>query len=266
MSATVVTIASRNGGVGKSTIAKELSISLGEQQINNKNIKVCLLDLNLRFGGEASLLTINPSLNVLDLIVDVRKDPNFFNEENWQKIEKYFTYMSNLNIFTLLSGRQLQYPVSKFNISKAEIINIIDYLKIFFDYIIIDTDVEFNEVLSGAFSASDKVYMVIVDDISDIDTTASFMRSIVNDSTINPAKISLILNKASKKNQFWKIDDINGMIRLPVAAKIPLFEEFEEFNTLYKSLFKYKGDKDIKNIKEAFISLRNDVQTSHLHG
>ncbi|MGH7771215.1 MAG: P-loop NTPase, partial [Candidatus Binatia bacterium] len=74
--ARIVTVFSNKGGVGSTTVATNLAVTLAAQRQNS----VCIVDLVLQFGSVTSFLNLEPSYTILDLAKNLKRiDPLFLN-------------------------------------------------------------------------------------------------------------------------------------------------------------------------------------------
>lgn len=69
-----VSVHSPKGGVGKSTIAKELAWAFALGEVNGQKLKVLLVDCDYEFGDQSMLFNVNPSPCMSNWANQMRKD------------------------------------------------------------------------------------------------------------------------------------------------------------------------------------------------
>ena len=234
----VISIYSKRGGTGRSTIAKELgnifsNIKLPKKLANNsKNLSVCLLDLDFERGNLKTYLGItNPVPNVYMWINDILDKI-----EAGEKIENiFYPKMSVLSNYTMQIGSYLricptdqgEVPVriisrlleidEKFDFKGTlfpKIIKtIIKALKKSFDIVLIDCNDNFDDITISALENSDEIIYPIVPSLADIENFKVFNDEIKEHSKIAPQKIKIIINQYIKKIKFnQEIDDVLRMV------------------------------------------------------
>src|SRR4030042_874533 len=120
-----IAIFSTKGGVGKTLIATNLAVSLAR----NYTQRVCLIDLDLQvFGDMARMLDLNPQKSMLDLIHQLKKQPEAIKKEG------FFTKSSQGVDFLPGVLRPQQAP----HLEGEKIKDVFTLLDKDYDYIIVD--------------------------------------------------------------------------------------------------------------------------------
>lgn len=103
MSHAVVSLISAKGGVGTSTLTKELAIAF------SKDVSVCLVDMALSCPAQETLFRILPTRTMEDLFKHNAWDPSPL---SWEDLEPYLTPVPGRNIH-FLSAKQMKgtYPL-----------------------------------------------------------------------------------------------------------------------------------------------------------
>lgn len=70
----MISVYSPKGGVGKSTIVRELAYVLSDMKRNGRRLKILVLDADWEFGDVDSAFGICPSPNVMDWVKRICKD------------------------------------------------------------------------------------------------------------------------------------------------------------------------------------------------
>lgn len=202
--AKVITVFSTKGGVGKTTIASNLAVSLA--RTTKKNVAV--VDLDLQFGDVAIMLNVS----VKNTISDIVKDFNLLDSET---IDDYLSsHFSGVKVLPAPIKPEYAEFVTAEHIQK-----IIKMLKQKYHYIIVDTPASFNEVILTVLDVSDKILMVSTLDLPTIKNIKSGLE-IMKSLHYSQNKVSIILNKASE-NYGIKFKDFEETLKYPIWVNIP---------------------------------------------
>lgn len=217
-----ITIFSKKGGSGKSTIAKEMAnlfsnVTLPKRFSNQKeNLKVCLLDLDLERGNIRTLLGIhNPIPNIYMWISDIltknleQKMP--LEKIRFNKIAVLENYIikpeDNRKFYSVITDQgelnvSLLSKISKVNYVDAlqRIIDIIiESLKKVFDILIIDAGTDITEISLSAFLHSDDILYITEPNLTDVENLKVTLDEFSKIEEINLDNVSVIFNKVKKK-------------------------------------------------------------------
>jgi pilus assembly protein CpaE len=149
----VITVYSPKGGTGCTTIAVNLALSL-----HNEDTQVALIDGNLQFGDVAVFLNEQGKNTVLDLAMRANElDPDVVNDV----MIKHAT--SGLHILAAPSR-----PEQAEQISGDQFIQMIEYLRQLYAYVIIDTTPLLTDITLGSIENSDLIILIATQDIPSI--------------------------------------------------------------------------------------------------
>jgi hypothetical protein len=138
--ATVITVFSPKGGVGKTTVAVNLAVALG----GSGAARVCLVDLDLAFGDVAITLQLIPEHTIAEAVgAEEHLDFNL--------LETLLTRHENCSILAAPT-----HPEGKDRVSPALIRRVLRVLRRHFDYIIVDTSPSFDDQVLHAFDETDE--------------------------------------------------------------------------------------------------------------
>ena len=198
----VVTVFGTKGGVGKTTLAVNLAVLLAKMKK-----KVVLIDLDLQFGDVAIFLNLYPRKTIAELVQE-GENPDL------ELIESYLTsHTSGVKILSA-PGR----PEYAELITPQHVENVINLLKVNYDYIIIDTPSLFNEVNLHALDLSTQVLLILGMDLATIKNVKLSLELL--NSLNHGGKIKLVLNRASD-DMGITIADAETTLDFYIVAQIP---------------------------------------------
>lgn len=195
-----VSIFGNKGGVGKTTLACNLSAALA----SGSNKSVVLIDLNLQFGNAAVMLDVVPEKTIYDYLQSDRTEINDF----------LTVHNSGLR---LLSGSNRWEEMS--TLKGEDIKKILAELKKKYSLIIIDADKFLQEIVLDALNASDLVLYVLSPDIPSV-RNASLGLDFLTSLYLSPQKISLILNCLSTVRELSD-REIADYLGRPISFSLP---------------------------------------------
>lgn len=211
----IVAINSPKGGVGKSTLVKELSSAFSTVKFHGQPYRVCVVDLNIGQGDLASMLfKKNAFPNIMKWSEDIQKrlDAGLPEEEikySPKQINDEYLISINDN-FKMLAARN--YPPDKGDIHEIHIKVILENLKnCNFDIIILDTGNNQEDPAYVAMMKATDIIMVITLDITTIDDTIKLLDSLLS-SRISLEKIQVVYNKRPK-NEDYSLADLEEVFR-----------------------------------------------------
>lgn len=197
----VITMFSACGGSGKSFIASNLAIELA-----NRGRKVALLDLDLEFGSLDIFMKVQTDDTITDLIQELQV-------ASADVIRKYMTvHASGVNILSAPSS-----PEFASHVTAQHVVKIISTLRNHYDYIVIDTASNFQDINLSVFDLSSIVFYVAGNDVlSLMKAKKSFG---IFDSIVGTEKLRVVIGQ--EKASRIKPDMIPKVLSFPVFATIP---------------------------------------------
>lgn len=192
------------GGVGTSTVATNLAISL----LEHTGARVLLMDGKLFFGHLDVLLNIRARNNLADLIPHASTmDENLVRE---------IIVEHTLGIHVLLSPADIQLAQG---IRPEDLYNIYTGLQRLYDYVIIDAGNMLTENTVTLMDAADRILVVTIPDLASLHDTSRFVQ--VSRSLSYPAeKVLILLNRIGIPGGI-KLGDIENAIHHQIYAQIP---------------------------------------------
>lgn len=203
--ARIITVASPRNGVGKTTFAVTLAQILG----NEKGARTLFVDLDLPFSDGSFALGVHAIRTIVEFCQDSRSGiPDF------DTAKKLLSQIKE-NIWCLAG------PVNLIDAEKVDpkaLIMGIRQLQKFFDFIILDTDSDVDELLLNAIDLSDQVFFLV--DAGSPFSIKSSLRYFYGLSKLNlPADRVTILT--AKTQQEIDLKEISNLLKLPVKGQLP---------------------------------------------
>ncbi|HEX2947180.1 MAG TPA: response regulator [Clostridia bacterium] len=200
----VITVFSTKGGVGKTTIASNLAVSIAR----STKKKVALVDLDLQFGDVAIMLNVSVKNTISDLVKE-------FAQLDKNLMEEYLvTHFSGVKVLPApLKPEYAEY------ITANHVEKIINTLRESYNYIIIDTSASFHESVLTSLDMSDRILLISTLDLPTIKNIKAGID--VMETLHYPAdKISIVLNKASEQYGI-KYKDFENTLRRQIWSYVP---------------------------------------------
>jgi pilus assembly protein CpaE len=151
----VISVFGTKGGVGKTTLAVNLAVSLAKARK-----KLAILDLDLQFGDVGIFLDIDTADTIVELVQD-NSDLDINTIKSYMVI-----HSTGINVLLAPKSPELAELVNSKSVEK-----IINTLKNYYDYIIIDNPPAFNDISLVALENSSAVLFVTNLDISSLKNT-----------------------------------------------------------------------------------------------
>ena len=239
-----IAIYNQKGGVGKSTIAKELAIAMTCMSIQNGDElyrpKVCLCDFDLDSSDMASLLNLAPEPNIKQWSDDISKqyekvkkmDTVLFSE--WD-IKQNYLQQHESGLFVLVAPERKTEGLS---INYRTVSTIIENLKLCdFDVIIIDTGSNILDyTISALLTASDILALSTCDVVSAKRIDGVLEDILLNVEGFDRGKMRLLVNKYDPAFNISP-DELSGVLQMPLVGIIPDCREITNVNNGGNSVF-----------------------------
>jgi pilus assembly protein CpaE len=179
----IIVVYSPKGGVGCTTIASNLAVSL-----QSESSLAVVVDGNLLFGDVAVFFNEQGRNTILDLAPRADElDPDIINEV-------LITHsLSNIRILASPPRPEFVDQVSADQFQK-----VLRYLQRIYEYIIVDTTPYLTDVVQSAMDIANLILLVATQDIPSIKSANSFL-SLSDQSGINRKRILFVLNRFDKR-------------------------------------------------------------------
>lgn len=213
----IFTIFGVKGGVGTTTIATNLAISLKAQS----NRSVVILDLNLQLGNVPILLNVPLKYSIVDVVNNLNSiEPDTL---------KDMLPKDNSGINVICGPLR---PEESDIITTLHLDQILNLLKVEFDFIILDTSVILNDLTLKAFDDSDMIITVLEYDILSI-YNARRCLDIFKRMKYGEDKVLLLINRFDAGSGF-AFQEFKQSIKYPIFWKIPN----QDYNNVLRSINK----------------------------
>ena len=176
-SSKVITVFGSKGGIGKSTIASNLAVSL--ERIGKK---VAVLDLDLQFGDINLFFDINPKDTIADLLQTKQ-------EMNIDTLRSYLSvHSSGVSVLCAPKSPEIAETIQGTFAEK-----IVNTIRPYFDYVILDTPPFFDDVSIMSIENADIILQVVTLDISALRNTRISLD--IFHSLVQKEKVNILINR-----------------------------------------------------------------------
>lgn len=235
-------------GVGKTTLAVNLAVKLAQ-----KGNKVVVLDYNMQFGDVGAYLGMEPKGTIVDLLQE-QSNPNV------DTIRQFLAlHVSGISFLPAPSS-----PEDAKAVSPSQVDRIIAALRIYYDYVIVDTAAGFDDITTACIDCASQILLVTGNDIPSLRDTKKCLT--ILQALTEQEKIRLIVGRDTEFS--IKTGDISRVLSIPVWAKIPSEEKIaitaaNQGNPLVISFMRSKMGKALTQIAEQ-IDGTGELRTSGL--
>ncbi len=200
----VITVFSTKGGVGKTTIASNLAVSIAR----STKKKVALIDLDLQFGDIAIMLNVSVKNTISDLVKE-------FSQLDRGLMEEYLvTHFSGVKVLPApVKPEYAEY------ITGSHVEKIINTLRETYQYIIVDSSANFHESVLTSLDMSDKILLISTLDLPTIKNIKAGL-DVMETLRYSPEKINVVLNKASEQYGI-RFKDFEGTLHKQIWSYVP---------------------------------------------
>jgi pilus assembly protein CpaE len=201
----VIMVFGPKDGVGKTTLAVNMAIKLAQ-----RNNKVVLLDCDLQSGDVGILLGMNPRNTILELIQE-QSNPNV------DTIRQFLSlHLSGVSF--LPNPHSPEYGAS---ITARQIESIIAALRVYYDYVIVDTVSGFDDTSAVCIDCASSILFVTGKDVPALQNAKKSIQ--VLSELTDKHKIKLIIGK-SYGNEITS-NDVSRVLGMPVWGVMPWDEK-----------------------------------------
>jgi pilus assembly protein CpaE len=200
----VVSVFSKRGGLGITTLAVNLGIALSE--ISEQ--RTALMDLDLQLGDVTSFLDLSPEYGILDACNDS-------DEVDKTTLQSCMTPHRS-GVMILAEKGDSDEPSE---VTGSQVKQILEHLRSIYRYVVVDTSHILNDSTSSAFEQSDHVLVVTVSTVSSIRATKRTL-DMFRSKGYGPDKVHIVVNRVSKIDSI-QVNEIEKTLNYPVFWTIP---------------------------------------------
>jgi pilus assembly protein CpaE len=200
----VIGVFSPKGGVGKTTLATNIAIGLGQIA----PMSVVIVDLDLQFGDVASGLYLSPEHTVTDAVSQAAHQDSL--------VLKAFLTVHPAGIYALCAPPT---PVEADHITPDQVTRLLEQLSREFQYVVVDTAPGLPEIGLAAMEQCTDVVWVSAMDIPSLRGLRSGLE-VLRQLEIMPESRHVVLNMADAKAGL-NVQDVESTIGAPVDVSIP---------------------------------------------
>jgi pilus assembly protein CpaE len=201
----VISIFSTKGGSGKSVTATNLAVTLAR----NCDRPVVLVDGHLQFGDVAVMLKLYPETTVVDAVAQMESVDS-------EMLREIMTLHEPSGLLVLAAPAE---PTFADQISGAHMARLIEVIRTFAAYVVVDLPAIFSDVVLNVIEASDEIVLVAGLDIPNIKNVKIGFSTL---SLLNVPKerLHLLLNRADSKVKL-DVSEVERSLGIETAAHVP---------------------------------------------
>jgi len=201
----VITVSSTKGGSGKSVVATNLAIALARRSAR----PVVLVDADLQFGDVAVMLRLVTPHTLVDAVqASGRLDA--------QLLQSLLVRHEPSGLLVLPAPLE---PSFAERVSGGDMTRIVEILRSFCSFVVVDTPAQFNDVVIALIEHSDDVLMVAGLDIPNIKNTKLGLQTL-RLLEVGDEKLTLLLNRADAKVQL-DVGEVERTLGLRAGCLVP---------------------------------------------
>ncbi len=236
----VITVFSKKGGVGVTTLAVNLAVALS--QVSGK--KVAILDLDLQLGDVSSFLDLSPRYNIIDAC---GRDGGVDDS----KLQSCMAHHPS-GVFVLAEP---EHPAESDDISSAQVSQILSHLRATYPYVIIDTSHFFDQRILGALEMSDNIILTVVPNIASVRAGKKVL-DLFKELGYGQEKVKVVVNRVSKHDSI-KTDNIQKVFDYPICWNVP--NNYPAVIDSINSGIPLIGQKRLSNVGKSILDLAGTV-------
>ena len=180
----IITVYSPKGGVGTTTIAANLAVTL-----HSPETPAVIVDASLEFGDVQVFLNERGRTSIIDLT------PNA-DQLDAELVEDVVLHHKTSGIDIVSAPPN---PVDAEQVSGSDFVKVLKYLARLYSYVIVDTHSYLSDVTIESLDACDLMVLVSSQDIPSIINTRSMLQLLINSLGVVKNKILLVMNRFDKQ-------------------------------------------------------------------
>jgi pilus assembly protein CpaE len=199
----VITVFSAKGGVGKTTIATNLSVALN----NSGASRVCLVDLDLAFGDVAITLRLEPRLTIVDALAMAEIQP-----ADLPGILTSYRPNHDCLLAPVAPGDAEKIPATL----TTTLLNALSKL---YDYVVVDTPSQLSEHVLAALDVSDYHVLITTPELPSLKNLRLSLDTLDMLGYSRDSR-AVVLNR-SDSNVGLSVAEVERVAKTPLAVRVP---------------------------------------------
>lgn len=203
----IITVYGAKGGIGTTTVAANLALAIME---NNKDSRVVLVDGSMQFGDAHLMFNELGQLSVMDLVPRVL-------DLDREMVESVMLLNRTTGVYILPAPPRPEFAEK---ITGESFARILEYLRRFFDFIIVNTNSYISDSGLAALDAGEVVVLVTAQSINAIRNTRLFL-DLWNAVGMTKDRLQLVLAQHNPESPITT-DRVSERLKFQVNSILPL--------------------------------------------
>jgi len=201
----LITISSASGGQGSTMLAVNLAVELAELSGG----KVAVVDLDFRFGQVATLLDIDPTYTLADLVGTV--------EQVEQSVIEKVLVKHDSGVFVLSRPTHLGQTET---LSAASCVGVLSMMMRFMDYVIVDGPMRFDIGAKAVLDLAD-THLILVQCLVPSVRNALRVLDAMRTAGYKMDRLHLVCNRVGRESSHVSFQDVTNTLNLKADIQIP---------------------------------------------
>jgi pilus assembly protein CpaE len=199
-------LVSTKGGVGKTTLALNLAVSVRR----TTGLRVCILDGDMRSGDVALLLNLAPVRTIADL---VHEEPPWTAE----LLAEYLTHHGPSGVDVLAGPVKPEWAEA---VKASHLASVLALLRQMYDYVFVDTTPQVGDLELTLLDGSSTILMVTAMDVPSIKNVRQGL-DLLAELNYPAEKIKVVLNRSHSRAGGIDVRDVELGLHRAIASHIP---------------------------------------------
>ena len=204
----IVTVFCNKGGLGKTTLAVNLALSLSR----TVGSPVALVDLNLQLGDITTFLDVEPKQTIVDIARNIGRVDAAYLESSLAE----YTDEQGGKVFVMADPLHLE---DAEELTADQINAVLTILRATFEYVVIDTTTSFDSKTLTALDLADSVLLVSMVNLPCIRSSQRLL-NLFERLGYDPQKIKLLINRYLPDDEIT-LEDVEDTLEHPIYATVP---------------------------------------------